>query len=232
MKKLLSLAVASFAMAAVAVDYSPTIGVTQITTTNKNTIVAVPFNSLADGGNMSVTNLVCTNGLDNGTHIYVFKGGKYKAWTLDAANGWTALDTVSGNSDLAVPSAGDDLVASPGAIWVVLPKAPAESKTFCIYGQYTNATETAITAGANNLVANPLQSAATFVLNGTPAKGDVIIIPNDGASESYSYGRGGWVVNGVSFELSYITIKVGQGFWYVSKLGSGVSTITWSAKAN
>ena len=78
MKKLLFLAVASFAMAAVAVDFSPTIGVTQVTTTNKNTIVAVPFNSLADGGNMSVTNLVCTNGLDNGTHIYVFKGGKYK----------------------------------------------------------------------------------------------------------------------------------------------------------
>ena len=226
MKKLLSLAVASFAMAAVAVDYSPTIGVTQITTTNKNTIVAVPFNSLADGGNMSVTNLVCTNGLSSGTHIYVFKGGNYKAWTLDAANGWAALDTVSGNSDLAVPSAGDDLVASPGAIWVVLPEAPADSKTFCIYGQWADITATDITAGANNLVANPLQSKATVGFTGSPVRGDTIVIPQDGTPESYTYGKKGWTSDGASATLP--NIEVGQGFWYVCNSTSTVTKVTWT----
>ena len=86
--------------------------------------------------------------------------------------------------------------------------------------------------GVANLIANPLQSDATVALSGTPAKGDVIIIPTDGAAESYSYGRGGWVNNGVSFDLASITVKVGQGFWYVSKSTTGVTKVTWSAKSN
>ena len=223
MKKLLSLAVASFAMAAVADPYSPTIGVTQVTTTNKNTIVAVPFSSLA-GGNVSVTNLVCTNGLDSGTHIYVFKDNSYKAWKLEAG-GWSALDTVSG-SVLAVPSTGDDLVASPGAIWVVLPEAPAAAKTFCIYGQYAAITETAITAGANNLVANPLQSKATVGFTENPVRGDTIIIPQDGTPESYTYGKKGWTSNGASATLP--AIEVGQGFWYMCNATSTVTKVTWT----
>ena len=77
MKKLLSIAVASFAVEAMAavttVPTSPTIGVTQIPLTYKDTIIAVPFLSLADGNNISVTNLVCTNGLSQGDILYVFE---------------------------------------------------------------------------------------------------------------------------------------------------------------
>ena len=145
---------------------------------------------------------------------------------MDAANGWAALDTVSGNSDLAVPSAGDDIVASPGAIWVVLPEAPADSKTFCIYGQWADITATDITSGANNLVANPLQSKAVVGFTGNPVRGDAIIIPQDGTPESYTYGKKGWTSDGASATLP--NIEVGQGFWYVCNSTSTVTKVTWT----
>lgn len=233
MKKLLSIAAASLAVAAFAdgipaANYSPTIGVTQITTTNKNTIVAVPFSSLADGGDISVTNLVSVNGLNQGTQIYVFKDNGYKAWIL-GSTGWTAVPTADVTNGITVPSSGDDIVSSPGAIWVVLDAAPAanESKSFYIFGQYANVAESPVTVGASNLIANPLQTPATIGFTGTPAKGDMIIIPNDVNPESYSYGKKGWGANGAAATLP--TINVGQGFWYVSKSTSEVTKVNWTA---
>ena len=233
MKKLFLIAVASVAVAAVADSYSPTIGVTQISTTNRNTIVAVPFTSLADGGNVSVTDLVSTNGLGVGTYIYVFKDNTYKAWSLQNS-GWAPVNTVAQNDEISIPSSGDDLVASPGAIWVILPTAPVapESKTFCIYGQYTNVTESAVAVGSN-LIANPLQSDATITLTGTPAVNDTLIVPNDGDPVSYIYTRRNkWVSGGVANDNLSPVIKVGQGFWYIARDGSTVSKITWAAVQN
>lgn len=237
MKKLLSLSVASLALVAAA-EYtaSPLIGVTEITTTNKNTIVAVPFNSLAGAGNISVTDLVCTNGLSTGTSIYVFKDNGYKAWLLQGS-GWEAATTVGEGAPYVAPGSGDEVVASPGAIWVVLTQAPTTPQHIYIYGQYTNATESAVAANASNLIANPLQSAATFALDGTPAIGDMIIIPNDGTPESYTYAKmrgsqdGVWTRSGSAPVASLsMSIQVGQGFWYVAK-GSSVTKVTWSASA-
>lgn len=235
MKKLLSVVVAALSVAAMAdVSYSPAIGVTKITTTNKNTIVAVPFTSLAGDTAISVKDLVCTNGIDVGSWMYVFKDGGYKAWQL-ADTGWAAATTaVESDSGYSIPVAGDENVASPGAIWVILKDAPAagESKDIYIYGNYTNrATEVSVAVG-NNLIANPLQSDATIAFEGTPTKGDVIIIPADDSPVSYSYGRGGWVDNGNSVDLASITVKMGQGFWYISRSATGVSKIKWTVKSN
>ena len=49
MKKLLMIAVAALVSAASAEYTSQTIGVTKVTTTNQNTILAVPFASLNGG---------------------------------------------------------------------------------------------------------------------------------------------------------------------------------------
>ena len=167
MKKLLSAAVAAVSIAAMAdINYSPTIGVTQITTTNKNTIVAVPFTSLAGDTAISVKDLVCTNGIDVGSWIYVFKDNSYKAWQL-ADTGWAAATTaVEGDSGYSIPATGDENVASPGAIWVILKDAPQAGtpKSIYIYGNYTNqATQVTVAAG-NNLIANPLQSDANITI--------------------------------------------------------------------
>lgn len=235
MKKLLLIAGVAVALAASADYTSQTIGVTKITTTNRNTIVAVPFASLTNRtAAISANDLVCTNGLPIGTttattQLLVFKNDGYLTWEL-APEGWVPVPNGSHTADYV---SANSTIASGGAIWVVLPSAPNPSQDIYIYGDFTTEpTQSSIAPGVANLIANPLQSDATVALSGTPAKGDVIIIPTDGAAESYSYGRGGWVNNGVSFDLASIVVKVGQGFWYVSKSTSGVTKITWGAKSN
>ena len=235
MKKLLSAAVAAVSIAAMAdINYSPTIGVTQITTTNKNTIVAVPFTSLAGDTAISVKDLVCTNGIDVGSWIYVFKDNSYKAWQL-ADTGWAAATTaVEGDSGYSIPVAGDENVASPGAIWVILKDAPQTGtpKSIYIYGNYTNqATQVTVAAG-NNLIANPLQSDANITI-ANPAALDQIIVPNDGSPEMYSYTKKGkWVkVEGLTRTEGTPTVKAGQGFWYFSK-GNGATSVTFSSSGS
>ena len=122
MKKLLSLSVASLALVAAA-EYtaSPLIGVTEITTTNKNTIVAVPFNSLAGAGNISVTDLVCTNGLENNTWIYVHTGSAYSAWKL-TAEGWQAAISATPDQIIGASAAEANQTVNYGtSFWIVLP---------------------------------------------------------------------------------------------------------------
>lgn len=231
MKKLLSLAVAAVALAAMADYAGQTIGVTKITTTNVNTIVAVPFTSLTNSlAAISANDLVSPVGLPKDTVLQVFKNNQYYGWQLDNNGVWVAVgDQAASQADVIANST----IACGGAIWVVLPSAPNPSQDIYIYGDFTTEpTQSSIAPGVANLIANPLQSDATVALSGAPAKGDVIIIPTDGAAESYSYGRGGWVNNGVSFDLASITVKVGQGFWYVSKSTTGVTKVTWSAKSN
>ena len=234
MKKLLLIAGVAVALAASAEYTSQTIGVTKITTTNRNTIVAVPFASLTNGtAAISANDLVCTNGLPIGTttattQLLVFKDNGYLTWELapegwvPVANGAHAADYVGANST----------IASGGAIWVVLPSAPNPSQDIYIYGDFTTQpTESAVEVGSN-LIANPLQSDATFTLDGTPATGDQIIISNDNAPVCYSFSRKGkWTGDGAAVSITAVPVKVGQGFWYVRKTGSTVSKVTWTAVA-
>ena len=226
MKKLLLIAVTTLVFAASAEYTSQTIGVTKITTTNKNTIVAVPFASLNGGGAISANDLVCTNGLPADTALQVFANNQYYVWELDPA-GWVPVPATGVD---ATAIANNSTIACGGAIWVVLPTTPATSQDIYIYGDFTTApTVSSIVAGAN-LIANPLQSDATFALSGTPVQGDQIIIPNDGNPDSYSFSRKGkWTGDGAAVTITSIRIKVGQGFWYVRKDGSTVSAVTWTA---
>lgn len=227
MKKLLSLAVATFAFAAMADYAGQTIGVTKITTTNQNTIVAVPFASLTNSlVNISANDLVSPVGLPPETVLQVFKNNQYYGWQLDNNGVWVAVgDQAASQADVIANST----IACGGAIWVVLPSAPAVSQDIYIYGDFTEEpTESSIVAGVN-LIANPLQSDATFALSGTPVQGDQIIIPNDGNPDSYSFSKKGkWTGDGAAVTITSIRIKVGQGFWYVRKDGSTVSKVTWN----
>lgn len=230
MKKLLLIAGVAVALAASADYTSQTIGVTKITTTNRNTIVAVPFASLTNRtAAISANDLVCTNGLPIGTttattQLLVFKDDGYLTWEL-APEGWVPVANGAHTEDYV---GANSTIASGGAIWVVLPSAPNPSQDIYIYGDFTDQpTESAVAVGSN-LIANPLQSDATFTLAGTPIKGDQIIIPNDSNPESYTYSKKGkWTGDGAAVDISSLSIKVGQGFWYVRKDGSEVSKVTW-----
>lgn len=235
MKKLLSVAVATLAVAAVA-DYTPQqVGVTAVTTTLKSTVVSVPFTSLA-GGNISAKELVKTTNLAEGTCLYVFQDNAYTGWVL-AGNQWapaTTASTVDGVS-VGIPAENQKLNAGD-AIWLVRPSTDTGSKTFYIYGtpvaglssKTIPATSDAV---VHNLVANPLQSDATISVDAVVA-GDEIIIPGDGVPVRYNYktrkdGTGGtWRCNGQAASLP--TIAVGQGFWYIRAANSVAATITFT----
>jgi len=214
MKKLLTIAAASLAFAAVAdTTYSPKIGVTAITTSYKNTIVAVPFTALDGSGAIAADDLVSTNGLALGTALYVFKDGTYYPFCL-TAEGWSATESSSGSTTITVEQVEENkTVASGGAIWLVLPETPSEAKTFYIYGAYDTVPTTSSLAVGNNLIANPLQSAATITV--TPESGDQIIVTKDEGADTYSYrvnsktNAGAWRKDGAAASLP--TIAVGQG---------------------
>lgn len=228
MKKLLFIAVASSALVAVAEYTSQTIGVTEITTTNANTIIAVPFASLNGGGNISANDLVCTNGLEHGTALHVFKDNTYYSWALDRSAGWLPAPGTSQSSEVVIANSD---VACGGAIWIVLPEVPSTPKSIFIYGDFSSPVmASSLVSGKDNLVANPLQSKATITVE--PAVGDVLTVTKDGVADKYEFKQNkkqtslsGWRKDGTSASLPQI--EVGQGIWY--KRAGADTTITWTA---
>ncbi len=232
MKTLLSVAVASIALGVMGAQQ---VGVTAITTTNKNTIVSVPFTALGGGATITAKELVKTQGLTAGTALYIFSGGTYTAWVLSSGNEWVATSTTYLNDQgesVTVPAAGAGQTLNPGdAIWLIRPAADtAASKTFYVYGTPPTPalTEKTVAAGYN-LIANPKQAPKTFTVT-NPVKDDQILVPNDGTPDVYIYrvnskNVGAWRKNNTSVPLP--TIGTGLGFWYISK-GTGATTITWA----
>ena len=226
MKKLLSLAAASLAVAAVADDtYSPVIGVTEVTTTLRNTIVAVPFTSLGSDANISANELVKTANLDDGTALYIFNGTSYSAWEL--LNGsWVGAIPANTATGVGTPTAATATPLAKGsAIWLSRPASDtAESKTFYIYGKWSNPSSFTVAAGSQ-LVANPLQTAATLS-GANPVAGDEIITASDDVPVRYVYrvnsktNVGQWRKDNAQATLP--TIPVGQGFWYVTTTAGAV----------
>jgi hypothetical protein len=218
MKKLLSIAISSLALAAMA-ESSPTIGVTEITTTLTNTIISVPFTSLVDGSATSPSKIVKGYNLPAGTTLYIFAGNSYKAWALSAGKEWIATMTAGTVSGVSF-AADTEQIAVPagGAIWVSFPSVPEGGQKIYIYGQWTNIVEQTLVQGAN-LIANPLQTAGTISVSGA-VRGDAIVVPKDTtAPDRYVYkGASGqpmvWVKSGVVGLPG--NIPVGTGFWYVT----------------
>lgn len=222
MKTLLSLAVASLAIAAVADSYSPTIGVTAVTTDKKNTIVAVPFDSLNGGEGIPANELVKTAGLAEGTSLYIYSGSSYSAWTLVSGQWVAAIQASTAKPEGAgkVSNGTTAPLAAGSAIWLVRPEGDTGSKTFYIYGKWKAPTSKTVVAGAQ-LVANPLQSALSLAGKiSNPTAGDEIVTATDGVSERYTYRVN--KTSGVRMwrkdnkEATLPTIPAGQGFWYVA----------------
>lgn len=227
MKKLLSLSLASLAFAAVA---DITVGVTAISTTKKNTIVPVPYSKIGTDADIAPNELVKAKNLPNGTMLYVFNGESYYAWSQkDGA--WEIPDKVSTISGVSVSTSESCTLKKGSALWVVLPDAASYSATIYVYGDGASpATSSAVAAG-NSLVANPLQTAASFAVTGA-ATGDIITIPNDSdAPTLFRYNGTKWRTfgPGVAPADASLSVAAGQGFWYSAK---GQVTINWTAQNN
>lgn len=236
MKTFLAIAAASLAMSAMATYAPPSIGVTTITATSKNTIIPVPFKGLSDGvSEIKATDLVKTNSLPDHTWLLSYNGTKYSSFEY---SGGVWVPAIYSSDTQSVLGGDSDTLACGSAIWIILPGDGPYNTAITVYGAYVEGVTSAVAAGGSDaavatLVANPLQSAAT--IGGIyPVNGDQLIIP--GTTEIYSYKtnkkgeNGQWRKDGAQTPLPS-SFALGQGFWYVRAAKAEAMTITWATTA-
>lgn len=243
MKKILTIAVASIAVAAAADTYSPSIGVTSISLSQKNNVIPVQFTSLKESGAVKVADLVCTNNIPLSSHLYVYDGG-YTAWVLQAT-GWVPTATVSSTEGIDA-GAGADTKSLPAgsAIWLSFPAIPGEAINVSFYGKVATSTNTTIVAGSKTgSTKNPV---STLVCNPTggeitgdalvkmltspkfePVANDKIRFDNSTNGEYYIFDGTKWgkLDGNYDFVEGLPKLDANKGFWYVSLGGQG--TISW-----
>ena len=262
MKKILSIALCAAAVSAFADGASPandvvlgTVGVTEITTSLSNAIVAISYDDLA-GGQMVYSNLVKTANLTEGDKLVEFRDNKYTGWVLEKSGNvlyWREQNEFlvdgSGNQINLISPTADTVRGAVGkGIWLVRQNPTDEkgdAKPFYIYGKPVNDPKTTIVGSKINLVGNPLTrdvelTAAKFVSDpegSAPADGDRIEIPGgDGVLGRLVYTYNEKVAAWITFGSDHMpttgnpTIPANLGFWYVSK-GSGFK-IDWSSTAD
>ena len=238
MKKILTIAVASLAVAAIADTFSPQIGVTTLELSQKNNIIPVQFTSLAGAGNVTADALVCTNNIPDGSYLYVFTDNSYKAWYLLAGTGWVAPDVVTegkvpGELGAEIPSASGVTLNAGSAIWLSFPTAASHSVS--VYGKVATSTNVTITAGKSNLICNPKSTSAElhFSSGFNYTIGDKITVvgSTDLFSGYFLYTTAGWkkVTGSKMVSADVITIPGYCGCWYVSNAegDSPVGEIQW-----
>lgn len=236
--------IAAFGADVTSVETSNTFGVMKVTCSAQKVIVCTPWVKALTAGDIAIKDLVMTAGLKDGDAIILHTGtsGKigsgFKSWVLNGGQ-WkgTAVTDVNGTTVAGV----DETIMRGAGFWFVK-KSFSEPYDLYLYGQdATEAVTSAIVANAYNLVANPKTTAvAITTLSGvTPAAGDTIQVPN-GANPAkvYTYKNGAWgksvktpIGTTGQFTMTWKAvddkevIPAGQGFWYISKGGSG--KITW-----
>ena len=242
MKKILSIALCVTAVSAFADPAEVVlgqVGVTAITTSLSNVIVAVSYDDLAGGTGMVYSNLVKTTNLTAGDRLVEFRNNKYTGWVLEQSGDvkyWREQQGVfkdSAGKDITLSSpAADTATGAVGTgIWLVR-QNPTDDKgvvPFYIYGKPVSAAESKIPAGTWTLVGNPLQQhevkigTATdegefvAVVDGAQTGDQIVTVDNDGTLLYFGYVKNkGWD------ELP--NIKPGIGFWIRTE---AATTIKW-----
>lgn len=206
MKKLLTIAFCAAVVSAFAESTEVElgeVGVTAITTSLSNAIVAVSYDDLADDkGGMVYSNLVKTTNLTVNDKLIQFSydesgAGKYTSWVLKEGTTsggakykyWEgqpeAYKDDSGSDQLKISPAPDTVRGAVGSgIWLVR-KNPIDvngsTNSFYIYGKPAANTTSATVAGKWTLIGNPTQRTVqiTADLFGSSelTEGDEIVVP-------------------------------------------------------
>ena len=245
MKKLLSVAICASAVAAFGTEVPVElgeVGVTAITSSTTNTIVAVSYTDL-ESGNITASNLVKTANLTGGDRLYVYSGsdGKsFKAFELDASGAvkyWKPLTVVepaeaSGVSFTTTDSADGVRIPVCTGVWLIRGSNwDGSSFTFYVYGKpVASYAATSIAASTSALVGNPTTSDKAPAFTVGPNVGDMIVIPDNTVTGTkvwkYSQNKAGtqtkWTC-GTTLQDN-VTIPAGTGFWYVA---TGAVTFNW-----
>ena len=217
-----------------------TIGALAVSSNAKNTIVAVAFKELSpdEGQEITAAHLVSTKNLKDGDtlHVYQKGDGSYKIWTV-ADGQWVspAAKFSLGADGNATSEPGTDPLTVPAGFgtgfWLIRSDV---SKPFYIYGAAVDVASTEATAGAVNLMGNPLRKSAVATIDGAVA-GDTIQIPTStGLPKIYSCKNVGGKLQWTWWEGSEFrssdnppAFASGVGFWYTSKETAGKVTFSW-----
>ena len=179
--------------------------------------------------------------------------GVWEAWVV-ANSVWTPVSVVDGMQAATVTAGASDATLTRGdAIWVNRTFS-GTSTPFYLYGQVTAGSATATTlargtatTNAYTMVGNPLteeKAVNSLTFTGGINTGDAIVWGNStsiGGVKELTYDGKEWgsftttkatlpsglVVNQKSWTCSTDSIPAGQGFWYVSKGGTGTLTVAW-----
>lgn len=253
MKKILSIALCAAAVSAFAVDESSPkvaelgiVGVTAITTSLSNAIVAVSYDDLTGGSGIIVSNFVKTTNLTKGDQLVIFTNGFYEAWTL-ASNEtthvqyWeepTAKLTINAQGKLeaseGTPAA--DIAQSVGTgIWLVRQNpiaANGSTNMFYIYGKPVTSSTSTTVAGKWTLIGNPKQETVTITADKVSGASylDELVVPvePDGKLCRYQFKEGkGWRTTDAKGEWvkdKPPKLGAGLGCWILTQKDA---SITW-----
>ena len=246
MKKILSIALCATALSAFATSTEVelgAVGVTAITSSLSNTIVAVSYDDLAGGSGMIVSNFVKTTNLTEGDQLAIFNNGTgteeiYDTWVL-RKNGSNVLYweknektyRVDADGKLEVgsgtPASGITNAVGTG-IWLVR-QNPTDKDTkaipFYIYGKPVSDPVSQIPANTWTLVGNPTQNitvnfgtSANAVVTGAQTGDQIVTVGTNGTLLYFVYVEDSGWVGGLP------DIEPGIGFWIRTK---AATTITW-----
>lgn len=235
MKKLLTIAMMTAAVSALAVESSNTFGILKVTipTGQESTIIAAPWiDAGTDGETIKVKDLVKTANLVDGDQIYVFDGSKYsKAFQLDQGV-WKGMRIENGGA--AIPAGSEtDTITRGQAVVLKFAAALTADKDIYLYGQYKtgNGTITLATgtmdSAAYSLIA-PSKTSDTNVNSDCTWENvgfnDYMIVPGKGLV-TYKEDQG-WGVSTTKKEnnrwitvhdTENVIIPAGEGVWFVSR---------------
>ena len=225
-----------------------TVGVLKTATSAKKAIIAVPWLSLADGGNISVSNLVKTAGLKKGDklHVYNKAESRYDVYELAADRAWMpkAIYKVGADGTVEAVSSGTPettTVARGNGVWL---ERQDTTKAIVSYGQVASGTvATTIDAGTAekptwNLLAVPTTTAVNIATTFGTSEADTLIVPTAGAPKICTVKGGAWGYEkavsvtdkfgktGVKVVRETVTeLPAGTGFWYLN--GGAAKTVSW-----
>lgn len=252
MKKLLSIVLCAATASTLAADETAAteavlgaVGVTEITSSLQNTIVAVSYDDLAGGSGMVVSNFVKTTNLTEDDQLAIFNNGEggeiYDTWVLRkndqgvlywAKNDKTFYVDANGLREGEGTSASAVTNAVGTGIWLCRKEKPSGSFKFYIYGKPSSATTFTTTAGALMLVGNPKQVQVTVgptTVTGAEQGDQVVAVDEAGKLCYYTFlnSTKGWCTTKADGSWDFDKhpkLPAGCGCWIRT---AKVATINW-----
>lgn len=186
-------------------------------------LVTAPFAGYGSSANITVADVLLTDGLSNGDILFIQSSAKgtYDRYTFNGS-GWTPAKkiTINSNGTSTEGSVSADVaqIQRGKPFWL-----ETEASSVTLLGQTASQDKQAVlvTSGDYNLVApttseNPVELVAAFGANG-----DRILLAS---GVKYMKVSGAWKqVSPTRADASAVVIPVGVGFWYMPASGSSIT---------